>query len=177
MTYRRQCGQGPVRAPELFWSSHSARVVHVAVREIVQGEVLHGEGCRLGDLGSVWFDRQEPWLGREWLVATLRRSGVVTEHTEHHYHGRDGQRSGQLTYVITVSKRERQRRGGEKEGGGGGQVILRMQVVWTLGCAGRIRQLVRLCQGRSRRRTAVCRAGWYEGSCRRKHAAVRRWTE
>jgi hypothetical protein len=40
-TYRSQTGQGSLRSTNVFWRGHSARVVEVAMRDIVESKVLH----------------------------------------------------------------------------------------------------------------------------------------
>jgi hypothetical protein len=41
VTYRSHAGQGSLRGTNLFWRGHSARVVEVAVRNILEREIFH----------------------------------------------------------------------------------------------------------------------------------------
>lgn len=55
-TYCRQRREGPFRSAKLFGSGHSACVVHMTVRHIVQGKILHRSSYAL-DAGSVLLEQ------------------------------------------------------------------------------------------------------------------------
>lgn len=63
-TYCGQRREGPFRSAKLVGSGHSACVVHMTVRHIVQGKILHRSSCALGS-GSVLLERvgsMDPWI-------------------------------------------------------------------------------------------------------------------